>query len=104
MYKNKYLLGLLFVVVLLIPFKVNGEELTERVIISFQDEIDQELLKDPSIEIHHIFEEYDAVSVTIPTSMKDNLKAHSSIRFIEEDPEVKTTSQMVKLGLSDFSC
>ena len=98
MYKNKYLLGLLFVVVLLFPFKVNGEELTERVIISFQDEIDQELLKDPSIEIHHIFEEYDAVSVTIPTSMKDNLKAHSSIRFIEEDPEVKTTSQMVSWG------
>ena len=103
MYKNKYLLGLLFVVVLLFPFKVNGEELTERVIIRFEDKIDKELLKDPSIEIHHIFEEYDAVSVTIPASMKDKLKAQSSIRFIEEDPEVKTTSQMVSWGYQSLA-
>ena len=40
MYKDKYLLGLLFILILLFPFKVNGEELTERVIIHFQDEID----------------------------------------------------------------
>ena len=103
MYKHKYLLGLLFVVILLFPFKVNGEELTERVIILFQDEIDQELLKDPSIEIHHIFEEYDAVSVTIPASMEDSLKAHSSIRFIEKDPEVKTTSQMASWGYQSLN-
>ena len=98
MYKHKYLLGLLFVMILLFPFKVNGEELTERVIILFQDEIDQELLKDPSMEIHHIFEEYDAVSVTIPVSMEDSLNARSSIRLIEKDPEVKTTSQTISWG------
>ena len=103
MYKHKYLLGLLFVVILLFPFKVNGEELTERVTIFFQDEIDTELLKDPSIEIHHIFAEYNAVSVSIPASMKDSLKAHSSIRFIERDPEVKTTSQIMSWGYQSLA-
>src|SRR3954451_3440797 len=98
MYKNKYLLGSLFIFILLIPFKVSGEELTERIIISFQDEIDEELLKEPSIEVHHIFEEYDTVSVTIPVSMKDSLNTHSSVRFIEEDPEVQTTAQTVSWG------
>src|SRR3954454_20096458 len=103
MYKSKYLLGLLFVVFLLFPFKVNGEELTERVIIRFEDKIDKELLKDPSIEIHHIFEEYDAVSVTIPISMVNSLKTYSSVRWIEEDPEVKTTSQTESWGYQSLA-
>ena len=103
MYKHKYLIGLLFVVILFFPFKVNGEELTERVTIFFQDGIDTEILKDPSIEIHHIFAEYNAVSVSIPASMKDSLKAHSSIRFIERDPEVKTTSQIMSWGYQSLA-
>ena len=64
---------------ILIPFKVNGEQLTERVTIIFNNEIDYKLLEEKDLKVHHIFEEYDAVSVTIPVSMRDNLNAHPNI-------------------------
>ena len=98
MNKHKYMIGFLFIFLLLIPFKVNGEQLTERVTIIFNNEIDYKLLEEKDLEVHHIFEEYDAVSVTIPVSMRDNLNARPNIRFIEEDPEVETTSQTASWG------
>ena len=98
MIKGKYWLGILFILILLTPFEVSGEERTERVIINFQNEIDENLLNDHSIEVHHLFEDYKAASVTIPVSMKDDLQASSSVRFIEDDPVVKTTAQKVNWG------
>ena len=103
MNKHKYMIGFLFIFLLLIPFKVNGEQLTERVMIIFNNEIDYKLLKEKDLEVHHIFEEYDAVSVTIPVSMRDNLNARPSIRFIEEDPEVETTSQIASWGYQSLN-
>ena len=76
MIKGKYWLGILFILILLTPFEVSGEERTERVIINFHNEIDENLLNDDSIKVHHLFEDYKAASVTIPVSMKDDLKHH----------------------------
>ena len=90
MVKGKYWLGFLFILILLTPFEVSGEERTERVIINFQNEINENLLNHPSIEVHHIFEDYQAASVTIPISMRDDLQASSSVRLVEPDPAVKT--------------
>ena len=98
MIKGKYWLGILFILILLTPFEVSGEERTERVIINFQNEIDENLLNDDSIKVHHLFEDYKAASVTIPVSMKDDLQASSSVRFIEDDPVVTTTAQKLNWG------
>ena len=98
MIKGKYWLGILFILILLTPFEVSGEERTERVIINFQNEIDENLLNDDSIKVHHLFEDYKAASVTIPVSMKDDLQASPSVRFIEDDPVVTTTAQKVNWG------
>lgn len=98
MVKGKYILGFLFILILLTPFEVSGEERTERVIINFQNEINENLLNDPSIEVHHVFEDYQAASVTIPILMRDDLQASSSVRLIEPDPVVKTTEQKLNWG------
>ena len=86
---KKYLVFYLFIFLCIFPFKVYGEELSQRVILIFNDEIDYQLLDDPSIEIHHIFEDLQAVSATIPTATKQELSTSSSIKFIEEDPIVE---------------
>ena len=98
MVKGKYWLGFLFILILLTPFEVSGEERTERVIINFQNEIDENLLNNPSMEVHHLFEDYQAASVTIPVSMRDDLQASSSVRLVEADPAVKTTEQKLNWG------
>ena len=65
---RKHIMAFMFLFLLIVPFAVSAEEPTERVIITFKEEIDQELLKESAIEVHHIFEEYHAVSVTIPAA------------------------------------
>jgi len=98
LYKQKYFICLLFLFLVLIPFKVSGEQLTERVIIFFHNEIDYSLLENKEIEVHHLFEDLNAASVTIPVEWKDHLLQRSNIQFIESDPEVKTTSQEMSWG------
>ncbi|WP_338449571.1 S8 family serine peptidase [Niallia oryzisoli] len=107
MYKQKYFMILLFLFLVLIPFKANGEQLTERVIIIFQNEIDYSLLENKEIEVHHVFEDLDAASVTIPVEWEDDLLDRANIQLIEPDSEVKTTAQEMSwgyhaLGLADF--
>lgn len=106
-YRQTYFMILLFLFLVLIPFKVNGEQLTERVIIIFQNEIDYSLLENKEIEVHHVFEDLDAASVTIPVEWEDDLLERANIQLIEPDPEVKTTAQEMSwgyhaLGLADF--
>jgi hypothetical protein len=90
---------------LIMPFtaSVNAEEQTERVIITFNNEINYELMDKYHLEVHHIFEEVKAVSVTIPASQKDLLKNDPSIRFMEDDPVVKTVAQTPSWGYSTLN-
>ena len=45
---KKYLVLYLFIFLCIFPFKVYGEEVSQRVILIFNDEIDYQLLDDPS--------------------------------------------------------
>ncbi|WP_071393460.1 S8 family peptidase [Bacillus tuaregi] len=107
MFKKRYVISFLFLFLVLIPFNVSSEQLTERVIIIFNHEIDYSLLENKEIEVHHLFEEMDAASVTIPAEWKDSLLERANIQLIEPDPEVKTTAQIMSwgyhsLGLEQF--
>ena len=95
---KKYLVFCLFIFLCIFPFKVYGEELSQRVILIFNEEIDYPLLDDPSIEIHHIFEDLHAVSATIPAIKKQELSKSPSIKCIEEDPVVEVNSQTPNWG------
>ena len=87
----------------LIPFSVQGEELNDRVIIAFYDEIDFELLEQPSIDIHHVFEELKAVSATIPSEFKQDLLKHPNVKYVEADSIVKTTNQTANWGYNTLN-
>ena len=100
---KKYLVLYLLVFLSIFPFKVYGEEGSQRVILIFKDEIEYDLLEDPSFDIHHVFEDLHAVSATIPISKKKELSTHSSIKFIEEDPIVKVDSQTSNLGYRELN-
>jgi len=93
----------LFLFLLLIPFNVYGEQPTERVIIMFQHEIDYELLNEQDVIIHHTFDDLHAVSATISVAGKDALLDSPSVKFIEDDPEVKTTSQEGSWGYKSLN-
>ena len=97
--KKHILLSLsMFIFLLIMPFNVQAEEPSQRVMIVFHDKIDYQLLDESALEVHHIFEDYEAVSATIPVSSKEDLLAHSSVRLIEEDSVVKTNTQTSSWG------
>mgnify|MGYP002507981076 CR=1 FL=1 len=69
---------------------------TERMMITFKNQIDEELLKD--VEIHHLFPKYHAAAVTIPVELKEKFAKHGSIAKIEPDAIVTTNAQIVDWG------
>ncbi|WP_226618589.1 S8 family peptidase [Cytobacillus firmus] len=96
----KKLFLFIFLFVFIIPLTVSGEEKDERIIVNFDEKIDYELLKHSSIEVHHVFEEYSAVSLTIPSSEREWLTKSPAVKRIDPDPEVRTesTPQMESWG------
>jgi hypothetical protein len=96
-------MAFMFLFLLIVPFAVSAEEPSERVIITFKGEIDQKLLEENALEIHHIFEEYHAVSVTIPAALKNELAEHPGIALIERDSVVKTNAQKLSWGYDQLS-
>ncbi|MBT2689206.1 S8 family serine peptidase [Bacillus sp. ISL-47] len=88
----------LFLLLLIVPFQVEGEELTERVIITFEGEVDEALLKEHTTEIHHIFDELSAASVTIPSQKKEELLEKQNVLRLDPDSVVKTSSQISDWG------
>jgi hypothetical protein len=91
-------MAIIFVFLLIVPFQVSAEEQSERVIITFNKEINEKLLEENAIEVHHIFPEYRAASVTIPSSLKEKLAANPDVLRIEKDAVVKTSVQYASWG------
>lgn len=82
-----------------LPNTANGEENSERVIITFNETINQTILADPQIEVHHLFDQFHAVSATIPTTYRQELLKDNSVKMIEPDPVVMTNMQKVSWGI-----
>lgn len=90
---KKFNLLLILLFLMIIPTEINGEELTERVIITFKKEIDYQLLELEALEIHHVFEELQTASVTIPKSTQERLLYQDQIHSIEVESIVKIDEQ-----------
>lgn len=99
---KKYFLLFIFMMLMVVPFHVSGEESSERMIVTFRDHIDYQLLDEYSIEVHHVFEELHAVSVSAPSSMKQELMNHQEVKLIEEDPVVHVNAQGSNWGYNQL--
>lgn len=82
----------------MVPFEAEGEEPAERVIITFDGEVDEAVLEEYGVEVHHIFNELSAASITITIDEKDELLEETSVSRIDPDPVVKTSSQITDWG------
>jgi hypothetical protein len=74
------------------------DSVNERVIVGFHNEIDLSVFNKASYELHHIFDEIAAVSVTIPHLVISDLNENSKVAWVERDPAVKTSGQLVNWG------
>ncbi|KAB2336753.1 S8 family serine peptidase [Cytobacillus depressus] len=79
----------------LFPFKVDGEELTERVIVTFNEQVDQQIVEKYALDVHYVFANLSAVSMTIADSQKQALLAENKIKRVEDDSKVQTNGQIV---------
>lgn len=74
---------------------------SEKVIISFNGEIDYEFLEEAGAEVHEEFDSISAVSATFPDGLPATAAdAHSSIEYIEENQTVKAAAQKASWGYS----
>lgn len=90
------LVSLLFI---FIPNSVSANDSSERVFITFNETINQTVLENQEVELHHVFKQYNAVSATIPSSLKLKLSHDPSVKRIESDPIVTSTMQRENWGL-----
>lgn len=82
----------------LLPNQAAGEESTERLIVSFNGEINTEIIEKYAVEMHHQFDEFSAVSMTISSAQKQALLSEKVVELVEEDPLLQTNGQIIDWG------
>ncbi len=95
---KKYLIFVFFFFSFLLPFKVEGEELTERVIVIFNNQVETSIVDQYAVEVHHIFQDLSAVSMTIHSSEKPALLREKEIARVEPDSTIQISEQKVGWG------
>lgn len=91
----KAFLTLCFLVILVEPVDASTEfHDQQRVIITFKDEVNENIIKEANGEINHEFENIPVASVTISESDLKELENNSKIRKIEKDVLVQTSAQI----------
>lgn len=96
---KKRIFILIIIMLLSVPLYPSAtEETTERILIMFKGPIDEQILQQETIEIHHIFESLSAVSATVPVSNIERLKEQPNIMKIEQDHEVEVNEQVENWG------
>lgn len=85
-----------------IPFSADGvfaqQSEEERIIITFKEEINEELLHQEAIEVHHIFPDYNAAAITVTPEVRQKLWQNDTVKTIETDAVVSTNGQIVDWG------
>lgn len=97
---KKYFFMIMILFILCISTQASAEEEKERVIVTFDESINERLLEDPTIEVHHIFDDLTAVSISVSSEKKEELLQDPSIKRIERDPVIKTSEQINNTGYS----
>lgn len=71
----------------------------ERVIVTFESQIDKELLTDLDVEIHHSYELFPTVAISASQNQIERLKANDNVVSIKEDTTVKVVEQKIDYGI-----
>ncbi|MFD1929318.1 S8 family serine peptidase [Sporosarcina siberiensis] len=75
----------------------------ERIIVTFKERINYELLNNEEIEIHHTFSNYNAVAITVTEEVKQQLRQHHTVKTIEPDSVISTNMQIVDWGFTEVN-
>lgn len=73
----------------------------ERIIVTFNESINDELLNNEGIEIHHTFPNYNAAAVTVTAEVKQQLQENHNVKAIELDAIVSANAQVVDWGFTE---
>lgn len=95
---KRQLVLVIMVFLTLFPFKAEGQEQTERVIAVFKEKVDKQIIEKYAMDVHYIFEQSPAVSMTIAASQKPELLAEKEIVRVDPDSIVKTVGQLTDWG------
>lgn len=99
----KKMLLILSLLVLMLPAFGYAKDSTtydqkERIIIGFENGIDNSILDGVPHELHHIYDSINAIAVTVNESALSNLKKQPQIEWIEPDRKVQADGQLIDWG------
>jgi len=75
----------------------------ERIIVTFKERINDELLNNEEIEVHHTFPHYNAVSITVTAEVKQQFQHNHTVKTIESDSVISTNMQIVDWGFTEVN-
>lgn len=104
MKKNMFFMMIVTFLIAFTPFTMEEafaqQQQQERIIVTFKEQINDELLDYEAIEVHHTFPHYNAVAVTVTPEGKQQFQQHETVKTIEVDPVVSTSGQIVDWGFT----
>ncbi|WP_078551580.1 S8 family peptidase [Bacillus alkalicellulosilyticus] len=99
--KISILLIMILLFHVIFPLFSYAEEIpNKQIIVTFVEEIDEDLLEDADGEITHTYENVSAVSMTASTSDIKELSQHPNVQSIEPDTVVTISNQVMDWGIS----
>ncbi|WP_281974549.1 S8 family serine peptidase [Halobacillus litoralis] len=101
--KHAHKIWLGFFIILLVSSlgttaSAEGLPSSERMMIGFEDSIDERLLEEISAEVHHTYEKMNVVSASLEKDKIKELRSHPEVKWLEEDQKVKTSAQKQTWG------
>ena len=79
------------------------EKELERIIVIFEESINEDLLNNEEIEMHHTFPNYNAVAITVTAEIKQQLKQDHTVKAIEPDAVISTNKQIADWGFTEVN-
>ncbi|MFC7321859.1 S8 family peptidase [Halobacillus campisalis] len=75
----------------------------QRVIIGFEEKVEEEVLSEIPYDLHHTYDSFNAVAVSIPVESISNLERQPEIKWIESDQKVSANAQKIDWGYESIN-
>lgn len=106
MKRNSFIIMIFAFLLVFIPVSADQafaqQSADERIIITFKERIDEELLQQEAIEVHYTFPHYHAAAITVTPDVKRRLLQNDAVKAIETDSVVSTNGQIVDWGFTEI--